>query len=224
MVPARQTRDGPARRSERPKNQPRSLRPARVNATLPLTSPIYGRGGLRAQPPVGERSAAQVERGARSHLCHSERSENPANLFGHAGDPSHSRSARPPTAMESHRHAMVEMRSRNRPTLDLLRIENREMARVPIFVENVRQQITFAFACIRLASPRTPVPPPQSADPPHRRASRWWHDRNVRCLDEKYRRCPARRCRQHSHADNSSRCAARRCADTHIARRLVFRR
>ena len=48
--------------------------------------------------------------------------------------------------MKSHGHAMIQMRSRNWPILDLLRIENREMARVSIFIENIRQQIPFAFS------------------------------------------------------------------------------
>ena len=48
--------------------------------------------------------------------------------------------------MKSHWHAMVQMRSRDRPTLNLLRIKNRKMARVSIFIEDIRQQIPFAFS------------------------------------------------------------------------------
>ena len=48
--------------------------------------------------------------------------------------------------MKSHRHAMVQMRPRNRPTLNLFRIEDREMVRISIFIKNIRQQISFAFA------------------------------------------------------------------------------
>ena len=48
--------------------------------------------------------------------------------------------------MESHWHAMIQMRPRNRPTLNLLRIEYREMTRVSILIENIRQQIPFAFS------------------------------------------------------------------------------
>ena len=55
-------------------------------------------------------------------------------------------SRRPPPTMKPDGHAMVEMRPRNRPTLNLLRIENREMTRISIFIKNIRQQISFALS------------------------------------------------------------------------------
>ena len=45
LVPTRQTRDGPARRPERPKNLPRSLRPARIAPQLLPRPLLHGRGG-----------------------------------------------------------------------------------------------------------------------------------------------------------------------------------
>ena len=48
--------------------------------------------------------------------------------------------------MKSHRHAMVEMRPRDRSTLNLLGIEDRKMASVPVLIEDIRQQIPFAFS------------------------------------------------------------------------------
>ena len=61
LVPARQARDGPARRSEGPQNRPRSLRPAGVIPTL--TSPVTftGEGADRAAAG-SEGSAASAER------------------------------------------------------------------------------------------------------------------------------------------------------------------
>ena len=47
--------------------------------------------------------------------------------------------------MKPHGHAMIQMRPRNRPILNLLRIKYREMARVTIFIKNIREQISFAF-------------------------------------------------------------------------------
>ena len=48
--------------------------------------------------------------------------------------------------MKSHRHTMIQVRPRNGPTLNLLRIENRKMARVSILIKNIRQQIPFTFS------------------------------------------------------------------------------
>jgi len=48
--------------------------------------------------------------------------------------------------MKPHRHAMIQMRPRNRSILNLLRVKYREMARVSIFIENIRQQISFALS------------------------------------------------------------------------------
>ena len=48
--------------------------------------------------------------------------------------------------MKPYRHAMLEMRPRNRPTLNLLCIKNRQMTSIPIFIENIRKQISFALS------------------------------------------------------------------------------
>ena len=48
--------------------------------------------------------------------------------------------------MKSHWHAMIQMRPGDRPTLNPLCVEYREMASVSIFIKNIRQQIPFAFS------------------------------------------------------------------------------
>src|SRR5580704_8511800 len=46
---------------------------------------------------------------------------------------------------------MVEMRARNRSALDRLRIEDRQMARVALLIENVRHHEAYALRHIRCA-------------------------------------------------------------------------
>ena len=48
--------------------------------------------------------------------------------------------------MKPHRYAMLEMSPRNRPTLNLLGVEYRQMTRIPILIENIRKQISFPLS------------------------------------------------------------------------------
>src|SRR5579872_1649723 len=51
--------------------------------------------------------------------------------------------------MEPDRHAMVEVRACDGPLLYRLRIEDREMARVALLIEDVRHHESFAFRGVR---------------------------------------------------------------------------
>src|ERR1700722_5986722 len=50
-----------------------------------------------------------------------------------------------PGGVKSYRHALLEVCARDRTALDLLRVENSEMARVTFLIINIRQQIAVAF-------------------------------------------------------------------------------